>query len=176
MPQLGYGPCASRLLQPHVLRRKKHLRASEILIYSQWPLPHCGHTLKWAKRKSSCIYGLRCSLYRHAVLTPSRPDITVTFLRTSTLPATWARFKVPLTFNKLDIRDYLFHAYGVRVLRVRSYVEQQKVIMKGRRWRRPQAKKFMTVEMDRPFVWPEPPTDLSPYVHVTMALKSLAIS
>ena len=29
------------------------------------------------------------------------------------------------------------------------------------RWHRPRAKKFMTVELERPFVWPEEPEDYS---------------
>lgn len=90
----------------------------------------------------------------------------ITFLRTPNLPPTFAKFIVPLTFNKLDLRDYLFHVYGVNVLRVRSYVEQQKVQSKGkvaRRWYRPRAIKKMTVEMDKPFIWPKEPDDFSAY-------------
>jgi len=97
----------------------------------------------------------------------------ITFLRTPNLPPTFAKFIVPLTFNKLDLRDYLFHAYGVTVLRVRSYVEQQRVQSKGkaaRRWYRPRAIKKMTVEMDKPFVWPEEPTDFSAYATVAQSV------
>lgn len=61
--------------------------------------------------------------------------------------------------------------YGVKVLSVRSYVEQQKVTRQrplGKPGygplRRPQSKKRMTIEMTEPFVWPEPPKDMSPYV------------
>jgi len=107
-------------------------------------------------------------------LTSLRPDFVITFLRTPNLPPTFAKFVVPLTFNKLDLRDYLFHAYGVTVLRVRSYVEQQKVQSKGkaaRRWYRPRAVKKMTVEMDKPFVWPEEPTDFSAYVTVAQSAQ-----
>ena len=98
----------------------------------------------------------------------------ITFLRTPNLPPTFAKFIVPLTFNKLDLRDYLFHAYGVTVLRVRSYVEQQRVQSKGkaaRRWYRPRAIKKMTVEMDKPFVWPEEPTDFSAYATVAQSVQ-----
>lgn len=70
------------------------------------------------------------------------------------------------------MRDYLKHVYGVKILSVRSVVEQQKVTRMKRDgtgfgpWRRPQSKKKMTVEMTEPFVWPDPPEDMSPYVFV----------
>jgi large subunit ribosomal protein L23 len=68
--------------------------------------------------------------------------------------------------NKLDLRDYLFHAYNVRVVSVRSYIDQQKVTqgkpnapkMTIKRWFRPRAIKKMTVELESPFLWPEMPT------------------
>lgn len=91
-------------------------------------------------------------------------------MRTPFLPPRFASFYVPLSFNKLDIRDYLNRLYGVKVLAVRSFVEQQKVtrIRKdGRGYgalRRPKSKKKMTVEMKDPFVWPETPEDMSQYV------------
>ena len=100
--------------------------------------------------------------------TTYRPDITIGFLRTQNLPASYAKFHVPLWFSKLDLRDYLYHVYNVRIISVRSYVKQQRVTMKelnGRtqpnRWHRPRAHKFMTVELERPFVWPEEPEDYS---------------
>jgi large subunit ribosomal protein L23 len=69
-----------------------------------------------------------------------------------------AKFIVPRTFNKLDLRDYLYHLYGLRALNVTTQ------LMWGRwtrqtpvspRYRLPQIKK-MTIEMADPFVWPEP--------------------
>lgn len=82
---------------------------------------------------------------------------------------------MPLNFNKLDIRDYLQRLYGVDVLSVRSYVEQQKVTRlkpQGKfgygKWRRPMSKKKMTVEMKQPFVWPETPKDMSAYVFLVL--------
>ncbi|KAL1303737.1 hypothetical protein AAFC00_007082 [Neodothiora populina] len=101
------------------------------------------------------------------------PNFTVTLLRTARLPPTFARFEVPLSMNKLDLRDYLYHAYNVRTLGIRSYVEQQPV-RQGKpgaikptikRWFRPRAIKRMTVEMDKPFVWPAVPEgeDLAPW-------------
>ena len=69
------------------------------------------------------------------------------------------------------MRDYLKRLYGVDVLSVRSYVEQQKVTRLrplGKfgygKLRRPMSKKKMTVEMKTPFVWPEAPADMTPYV------------
>jgi large subunit ribosomal protein L23 len=76
-----------------------------------------------------------------------------------------------LTFNKLDMRDYLQRLYGVGVLSIRSYVEQQKVTRlrsMGRygygKLRRPRSRKRMTVEMKEPFVWPDAPEDMEKYV------------
>ncbi|RAH44432.1 mitochondrial 54S ribosomal protein uL23m [Aspergillus aculeatinus CBS 121060] len=95
------------------------------------------------------------------------PDFTIALIRTPFLPPRYASFYVPLNLNKLDMRDYLQRAYGVGVLAVRSFVEQQKVTrMKSRGrfgygpLRRPQSKKRMTVEMKEPFVWPEAPKEM----------------
>ncbi|PLN79164.1 ribosomal protein L23 family protein [Aspergillus taichungensis] len=96
------------------------------------------------------------------------PNFTIALMRTPFLPPRYASFYVPLSFNKLDIRDYLQRVYGVGVLSVRSYVEQQKVTRlrpAGKfgygKLRRPMAKKKMTVEMKEPFVWPDAPKDMS---------------
>jgi large subunit ribosomal protein L23 len=97
------------------------------------------------------------------------PNFTLTLLRTPFLPPTYASFIVPLNLNKLDIKDYLYNAYGIHVLSVRSFVQQQRVRQDKpnakrpayRRWFRPRAIKKMTVEMDKPFVWPEEPDDYS---------------
>jgi len=71
------------------------------------------------------------------------------------------------------MRDYLQRLYGVDVLGVRSYIEQQKItrLRPMGRWgygklRRPESKKRMTVEMKQPFVWPDAPADMSPYVFI----------
>ncbi|GME24931.1 Lipase GDSL [Neofusicoccum parvum] len=99
------------------------------------------------------------------------PDFALTLLRTPFLPPTFAKFLVPLHFNKLDLRDYLWHAYGVRCTNIRSFVQQQKMRQDDhsrkrpmpRRWYRGPAIKKMTVEMDKPFVWPEEPEDWTEY-------------
>ena len=91
-----------------------------------------------------------------------RPDFTISLLHSAHLPPTMARFLVPLNFNKYDLRDYLFHAYGVRALKIRSYVDQQPVTRNNAgRIIRPQSLKRMTVDMDKPFVWPSPPEDMA---------------
>lgn len=99
------------------------------------------------------------------------PDFTLTLIRTPFLPPRYASFWVPLNFNKLDMKDYLKRVYNVDVLKVRSYIEQQKITREKPRgrdgfgpWRRPMSRKKMTVEMTEPFVWPEEPTDTKPYV------------
>ncbi|KAH8651586.1 hypothetical protein BGZ60DRAFT_388120 [Tricladium varicosporioides] len=93
------------------------------------------------------------------------PNFTLTLLRTPNLPPTFASFIVPLNLNKLDLRDYLWHAYGIPVRGVRSYIQMQKVRQdkpnakrpSPRRWFRPRSIKKMMVEMEKPFVWPEAP-------------------
>ncbi|GAQ44253.1 hypothetical protein AtubIFM55763_011535 [Aspergillus tubingensis] len=98
------------------------------------------------------------------------PDFTIALIRTPFLPPRYATFYVPLNFNKLDMRDYLQRLYGVGVVSVRSFVEQQKLTRLkslGRygygKIRRPQSKKKMTVEMKEAFVWPEAPKDMAPW-------------
>ncbi|KAL4919753.1 ribosomal protein L23-domain-containing protein [Aspergillus aurantiobrunneus] len=95
------------------------------------------------------------------------PNFTIALMRTPFLPPRYASFYVPLHFNKLDMRDYLQRLYGVGVLSIRSYVEQQKITRlkpQGRygygKLRRPTSKKRMTVEMKEPFVWPEAPKNM----------------
>ena len=109
----------------------------------------------------------------------ARPEFTIALVRTPFLPPRYASFHVPLSFNKLDMRDYLQRVYGVGVVGVRSYIEQQKVTRMrplGRwgygRVRRPESKKRITVEMKEPFVWPEAPTDMAPYVVPFLSFKT----
>ncbi|KAF1816786.1 hypothetical protein P152DRAFT_453407 [Eremomyces bilateralis CBS 781.70] len=95
------------------------------------------------------------------------PNIRIALLKTPQHPPSFAKFLVPLTWNKLDLRDYLWNVYGVHAVRVRVYVQLQRVRMDkprekypaARRWFRPQSKKFMTIEMDEPFYWPPDPED-----------------
>ncbi|KAI6247629.1 54S ribosomal protein L41, mitochondrial [Erysiphe necator] len=101
------------------------------------------------------------------------PDFTITLLNTPHSPPTFASFIVPLKFNKLDMRDYLWNMYNVRCLDVRSYIIQQKiqfdrpnVIRPRREAYRPKAVKRMTIEMEQGFVWPEV-GDLEKWDHKT---------
>jgi large subunit ribosomal protein L23 len=81
----------------------------------------------------------------------------------------FAKFLVPLWFNKLDLRDYLFHGYNVRAFNIRSHILQRPadLLYKTphgrwiRKWHRVQSLKFMIIEMDKPFVWPQLEHDLS---------------
>ncbi|KFY13193.1 hypothetical protein V492_03417 [Pseudogymnoascus sp. VKM F-4246] len=104
------------------------------------------------------------------------PNFTITLTRNPPqTPATHASFIVPLNLNKLDLRDYLFNVYSVRVLGVRSYIQQQKVRQDKpgarrpaqRKWYRPRAIKKMIVEMEQPFAWPEETSDLGAWDKVT---------
>lgn len=99
------------------------------------------------------------------ILTLYSPNAHITLLRSSYGPQ-FAKFRVPLFFSKLDLRDYLWHVYRVEIIAVRSYVKQQRVQAQSlpgkpaiRRWHRPIAHKHMTVQLVRPFVWPEEPED-----------------
>lgn len=73
-----------------------------------------------------------------------------------------AKFLVPKSFNKMDLRDYLWHVYGLRALNVTVALTPAK-FTRGMsdlaRYRVPQLKK-MTVDMEEPFVWPEVPQEL----------------
>ncbi|KAG9186829.1 hypothetical protein G6011_09937 [Alternaria panax] len=93
------------------------------------------------------------------------PKFTVALLRTPQLSPYHARFLVPLDFSKYDLRDYLYHAYNVKCFNIRSYVKQMPVRdtrEQQRHWFREESKKYMTVELEQPFVWPEVP-DLEPW-------------
>ncbi|KAF2019001.1 hypothetical protein BU24DRAFT_458720 [Aaosphaeria arxii CBS 175.79] len=94
------------------------------------------------------------------------PKFTVALMRTPKLSPYHAKFQVPLNFSKLDLRDYLFHAYNVRALSIRSFVKQEPVRdheSAPRQFFRPEAKKYMTIEMDKPFVWPATPESWEPW-------------
>ncbi|BAO40842.1 54S ribosomal protein L41 [Kluyveromyces marxianus DMKU3-1042] len=74
-----------------------------------------------------------------------------------------AKFIVPKSFNKLDLRDYLFHLYGLRALNVTTqllHARYTRATPVSPRYRTPQIKK-MTIEMAEPFIWPEEPEDKS---------------
>ncbi|CCE65113.1 hypothetical protein TPHA_0J02920 [Tetrapisispora phaffii CBS 4417] len=70
-----------------------------------------------------------------------------------------AKFIVPKSFNKLDLRDYLFHVYGLRAMNVTTQLLHGRYTRANAgspRYREPQIKK-MTIEMEQPFIWPEEP-------------------
>lgn len=75
---------------------------------------------------------------------------------------------MPLRFTKFDIRDYLWNLYNVEVTKVRSLVQQQALARRHPGTRsvyRPRPLKFMTVELAKPFQWPEAPSNLEPWGH-----------
>lgn len=99
-------------------------------------------------------------------MTCFRPKFTVAMVRTPGLSPYHARFLVPLDFSKYDLRDYLYHAYNVKCFNIRSYVKQMPIrdtTAQPRHWFRPDSKKYMTVEMEEPFVWPALPEDTKPW-------------
>ncbi|KAH3669441.1 hypothetical protein OGAPHI_001562 [Ogataea philodendri] len=88
------------------------------------------------------------------------PSARVVLLRPNAKQTPYqAKFLVPKSFNKMDMRDYLYHIYGLRVLNVTVALTPAKwEFPLGRgissRHRKPQKKK-MTVDLIDPFVWPE---------------------
>lgn len=70
-----------------------------------------------------------------------------------------AKFIVPKSFNKLDLRDYLFKLYGLKALNITTQLLHSKFYKLtpwSGRFRGPQIKK-MTIEMSEPFIWPDEP-------------------
>ncbi|SCU95189.1 LADA_0G14114g1_1 [Lachancea dasiensis] len=70
-----------------------------------------------------------------------------------------AKFIVPKSFNKLDLRDYLFHVYGLRAMNITTQLLHGKYTRVNQvmpRYRAPQIKK-MTIDMAEPFIWPKEP-------------------
>ncbi|KAK9469191.1 hypothetical protein V1512DRAFT_255706 [Lipomyces arxii] len=93
----------------------------------------------------------RTSLFRLGHTEVHFPNQFVTLLRPfeSDYNPYRATFKVPLTFNKFDLRDYLHNIYSLTVKDVYSN-------LKVNRTKRT-LMKFMTVEMEEPFVHPPLP-------------------
>lgn len=98
----------------------------------------------------------------------------MTFLRPKPgQPPTTATFEVPLTFNKFDFRDYLYHLYNVEVTSVRSLINQRMPVQRssqgsvGGQWYRPRAQKLMIVDLVKPFQWPARPAaeDMTAWDH-----------
>jgi large subunit ribosomal protein L23 len=87
------------------------------------------------------------------------PFATIKLLRPNAKHTPYqAKFTVPKSFNKLDLRDYLYHIYGLRVLNVTSALMPARFVRSmpapyGSRYREAQIKK-MTVDLIDPFVWP----------------------
>lgn len=85
------------------------------------------------------------------------PDAAVTLLPPiAKLSPYFARFRVPKYFNKLDLRDYLYSLYGLRVFNVATSLSRKKFLKEPDnlgRWLSRQHK-IMIVEMEKPFIWP----------------------
>lgn len=90
-----------------------------------------------------------------------------------------AKFLVPKKFNKMDLRDYLWHVYGLRALNITVQLLHGKFVrgpFDYSRYREPQLKK-MTVDMAEPFIWPEVPQNIvdesqADYVDEVKAIES----
>lgn len=107
--------------------------------------------------------------YTHNVAHSPKIKDYVVLMRTPHLGPRYAAFGVPLRWGKLDLRAYLKDVYNVDSLHIRSVVVQSKVTRKdsnsarsqGALYRPPSTKK-MTVQLAKPFVYPEELEDLSP--------------
>lgn len=90
------------------------------------------------------------------------PKACVTLLRPKAKYTPYqASFKVPRNFNKMDLRDYLWHVYGLHVLNVTVSLSPAVYVRRFgdlARYRTSQTK-YMTIDMEEPFVWPEVPED-----------------
>lgn len=97
--------------------------------------------------------------HRRLTTSPRRPNHVITFIRPKpNQPANHATFVVPVRFNKLDLRDYLFHVYNVRVKGVRSFINHIPTkATASTRWSRGKPQKMMIADLVQPFHWPEPP-------------------
>ena len=93
------------------------------------------------------------------------PNIVVILKRNAKLEPRHAVFEVPLNLSKLDLRDYLWHLYNVKVLSVRSMVMpgvlRRKYKVKDQPvrtgpMRRTKARKKMIVQLAKPFRFPRP--------------------
>ena len=95
------------------------------------------------------------------------PNFAIALRRSPARHPRTAVFSVPLTFNKLDLRDYLAHVYGLKTLSIRAFIIQSPLMeryedTRGKHYHRNQNEKRMVVEMVEPFVYPDVPVDLSP--------------
>lgn len=87
------------------------------------------------------------------------PAATICLLRPNAKHTPYqAKFIVPKSFNKLDLRDYLWNIYHLRVLNITSTLSPATFTRSlpapyRTRFRSPQVKK-MTVDLIDPFVWP----------------------
>ena len=127
-----------------------------------------------------CFHLLPSTLHDLLLTTNFRPNFVVSLMRTPEMSPYYASFNVPLSFNKLDLSNYLKNVYNVDVLHIRSSVRYQKVqrqkikrpnsVVQGPLYR-PPFLKIMIAELIDPFVYPEPEKDLTAYV--TAMLSSL---
>ena len=91
------------------------------------------------------------------------PNFVITLKRNPRLEPYHAVFEVPLNLSKLDLRDYLWHLYGVETISIRSSIlpgvlrRKYKVPDQPRRigpMRRTKARKKMIVQLAEPFRYP----------------------
>ncbi|XBW36569.1 hypothetical protein QEN19_002144 [Hanseniaspora menglaensis] len=103
------------------------------------------------------------------------PDAAITLLPPiAKLSPHFARFRVPKYFNKLDLRDYLYSIYGLRVFNISTSLTRKKFLKEPDnlgRWLTRQHK-IMIVEMEKPFVWP---TKMNDDIKEDILQKNIAV-
>lgn len=95
------------------------------------------------------------------------PDFSVTLVRMEYMGPYYAKFTVPMWFNKLDMKSYLKELYNVDVVHVRSSVTPTSIrrrqasdpYTRGPAYRTQPAKN-MIVQLVEPFTWPVRPQDV----------------
>lgn len=85
------------------------------------------------------------------------PHATITLLpNLPNMSPYYARFKVPRNFNKLDLKDYLYNLYDLKVFDIRSSLTRRKFLPSenSRGHFLSSQDKIMIVKMEKPFIWP----------------------
>ena len=85
-----------------------------------------------------------------------------------------AQFHVPITFTKLDMRDYLWNLYGVEAVKVRSRVQGTPITRntnKSNGVYRPMFNKYMVVTLREPFRYPSKPRNEEAFAHTTWKMR-----
>ncbi|ODV89345.1 hypothetical protein CANCADRAFT_3973 [Tortispora caseinolytica NRRL Y-17796] len=96
--------------------------------------------------------------FKTGLLKDYLPKETITLLHPNPrLSPYQAKFIVPLHFNKLMLRDYLWNIYGLAAKSITTQLQpvRRTYAISTGQFPRPKQVKKMTIEMDQPFIWPK---------------------